>query len=90
MLQQSVMAGVVCALLVVGVVPVQAAVLDLNEASVGELADVQGVGPVQAERIVLHRQTVGGFESIDELDSVWGLGPRTVQRLRPHVLVRPD
>ena len=71
-------------------VSVQASVLDLNQASADELARVSGVGPVQAERIVLHRLTVGAFASFDDLESVWGLDPQIIRRLRPYVAVHPD
>jgi len=68
----------------------EASVLDLNQASVAELAELRGVGPVQAERIVLHRQTEGAFVTFDDLESVWGLDPQFIRRLRPHVAVHPD
>lgn len=70
--------------------PVQGNGLDLNRASADELAGVSGVGPVQAERIVLHRLTEGAFVSFDELESVWGLDPQVIPRLRPYVAVHPD
>lgn len=77
-------------LLVLASFSVQASVLDLNQASADDLAGVSGVGPVQAERIVLHRLTVGAFASLDDLKSVWGLDPQIIHRLRPHVAVHPD
>jgi len=70
--------------------PVQGNGLDLNRASADELAGVSGVGPVQAERIVLHRLTEGAFGSFDELELVWGLDPQVIPRLRPYVAVHPD
>ncbi len=70
--------------------PVQASGLDLNRASVSDLAGVNGVGPVYAERIVLHRLTEGAFGSVDDLETVWGLDAQAIRRLRPHVAVHPD
>ena len=69
--------------------PGQAAVLDLNRVSVGELREVIGVGPVPAERIVTYRETVGRFQSVDDLREVWGLSERIIRRVVPHVTVRP-
>ena len=63
--------------------------LDLNRASVGELRDEVGVGPVPAERIVTYRETVGRFQSVDDLREVWGLSERIIRRVVPHVTVRP-
>ena len=69
--------------------PGQATVLDLNRVSVGELREVVGVGPVPAERIVTHRETVGRFRSVDDLREVWGVSERIIRRVMPHVIVRP-
>jgi competence protein ComEA len=57
--------------------------LDLNAASVAELDQLPGVGPVLAGRIVEHRP----FRSVDELDEVPGVGPALLDRLRPKVRV---
>jgi competence protein ComEA len=57
--------------------------LSLNEASLAELESLPGVGPVLAGRIVAARP----FRTVDELDRVRGIGPKSLARLAP--LVRP-
>ena len=59
--------------------------LDLNTASVQDLDRLPGIGPVLAQRIVVHRARHGRFRSVDELLAVPGIGPRLLERLRPFV-----
>lgn len=60
-------------------------VIDLDVASVAELATLPGIGRVRAEAIVLDRIRRGPFRGIEELARVDGLGPTTVARLQPFV-----
>ncbi len=59
--------------------------VDLNRADVVELDRLPGIGPVLARRIVEHRSRHGPFRRIEELRAVRGVGPRLLERLRPHV-----
>src|SRR5262245_30057607 len=56
--------------------------LDVIQANVSELAQVPGVGPKRAQRIVQERETRGSFNSPDDLQRVHGMGGRTVDRVR--------
>ncbi len=62
-------------------------VIDLNRATQKELEKLPGVGPALARRILALRDSLGGFRTADDLERVWGLGPITVARLKPLVLV---
>lgn len=59
--------------------------IDLNAAPVEELAQLPGLGPAVAGRIVDHRRTHGPFTGTADLLAVPGIGPATLERLRPHV-----
>lgn len=59
--------------------------VDINSASERELQSLPGIGAVKAARIIEVRDRLGGFHSIDELDSVEGIGPRLLDKLRPLV-----
>lgn len=64
--------------------------LDLNTATWVELSQLDGVGETLALRIVEHRETHGPFHSVDDLDAVKGIGPKTLDRLRPFLRVKGE
>jgi len=63
--------------------------LDLNEAGVDSLVVLPGIGPTRADAIVQRRNQQGAFLSIEELLDVHGIGPKTLEKLRPFVHVGP-
>ena len=61
--------------------------INVNAASPEELQRLPGVGPVMAGAIAAAR-AAKPFESVNDLDRVKGIGPKTLERLRPFVTVR--
>jgi competence protein ComEA len=61
--------------------------LDLNRATVAELARLPGVGPRLAQRILDERERRGRFDSPEALRQVVGLGPKKLAALRDRVIV---
>jgi competence ComEA-like helix-hairpin-helix protein len=62
--------------------------VELNSADLGELESLPGVGPALARRIVEERARRGRFGALEDLLAVRGIGPATLERLRPRVVVR--
>ena len=60
----------------------QSGPISLGSASVEQLDQVEGIGPVTAQKIVEFRDQHGGLSSINQLDEVDGIGPATMQTLR--------
>jgi competence protein ComEA len=58
----------------------------LNTATLDELDELPGVGPVTAQKIVEYRQTQGAFASVDDLDAIPGIGPARLEELRKRVV----
>jgi len=60
--------------------------LDLNKATQKELENLPGIGPVHAKSIIASRNARGGkFKSIDDIEKIDGIGPKTVETIRPYV-----
>ncbi|MDI6853788.1 MAG: helix-hairpin-helix domain-containing protein [Deltaproteobacteria bacterium] len=59
--------------------------INLNEATAEDLEALPGVGPVLAERIIAYRRAHGPFRRVDDLKEVSGLGPESLEQLRPHL-----
>ena len=63
--------------------------LDVNVATAAQLEALPGIGEVKAAAILAVREDRGGFASLDELESVRGIGPSLAKRLRPLLKVDP-
>jgi len=61
--------------------------IDLNAATAAQLQRLPSIGPKTAARILAYRQEHGSFETLEELQEVAGIGPRTVEKLRSLVVV---
>jgi competence protein ComEA len=61
--------------------------IDVNAASAEELQRLPDIGPVKAQAIVAARANAP-FRSVNDLDRVKGIGPKTLEKLRPLVVVR--
>ncbi len=64
--------------------------VDLNQADWPELVQLPGIGPALARRIVESRQEAGPFVDHKDLQRVRGIGPKTLDRVRPYLLPMPD
>ena len=63
--------------------------IDLNTASAQELETLPGIGPTLANAIVQYRAQQR-FASVDDLNSVPGIGEKKLNDIRPHVSVSPQ
>ncbi len=63
--------------------------VDLNNAPASVIEELSGVSREQAERIVVMREEVGGFSSLEDLAHVLDLPVALVDRIRPEVVVLP-
>ena len=65
-------------LLSVLITPAFAATININTASAKQISmALKGVGPKKAEAIVQYRKAHGPFKSLQELQNVKGIGPKT-------------
>ncbi len=59
--------------------------LDPNRADEEELDRLPGVGPKVAAALIRHRAERGGFRTPEDILGVSGIGPATLERIRPHL-----
>jgi competence protein ComEA len=69
------------------VAPTDPRPLDINRASLDELARLPGVGQSLAARILAERERRGRFESPDALRYVLGMGPKKLAAIRELIVV---
>ena len=61
--------------------------INVNAAGAGDLDRLPGIGPAKAEAILAYREEHGPFQTVDGLLEVSGIGPVTLENLRPYVSV---
>ncbi|MAF10205.1 hypothetical protein CMK11_07125 [Candidatus Poribacteria bacterium] len=63
--------------------------IDLNTATPAALRTLPGIGVTLATRIIEYRIDNDGFDSIDELREVKGIGDKRLEDMRPLVKIAP-
>lgn len=61
--------------------------ININTASATEFETLSGIGEVLAGAIIDYRTENGPFASVDDLESVSGIGPATLEEIRDQVTV---
>jgi competence protein ComEA len=57
--------------------------ININTAGTEQLERLPGVGPAMAGRILAYRQQAGGFQKIEELQEISGIGPKKYAKIAP-------
>ena len=61
--------------------------ININTADLNELASLEGIGKVLAERIVEYRSQKGQFSSIESIKNVKGVGQSLFDKIRDDITV---
>lgn len=61
--------------------------IDINTATEEEFKSLPGIGDVLSKRIVKFRNSINGFESIDDLRKTYGLPDSTFQKILPMLTI---
>jgi comEA protein len=61
--------------------------VDINTATPAELDLIPGIGPSLAQSIIEYRRDHGRFDTIEGLDEVSGIGPKTIEKIQGYAIV---
>lgn len=61
--------------------------VNINQASVEEIAQLKNIGPKYAERIVQYRERHGPFKNPEDIVKVQGIGPKTWELNKDRITV---
>jgi len=64
--------------------------VNINTATVEELAKLPGIGKSIAQRIVNHREKSGKFRTVDELLVIRGISRKKLEQLRPLITTEAE
>lgn len=62
--------------------------ININSATSAQLQSLNGIGDTYAQRIIEYRELNGGFDSIDELINVKGIGEKRLENIRPYIKLK--
>lgn len=62
-------------------------VVNINTATLDELQILPGVGESRAKLILEERTRRGGFKSVDDLLVIKGIGEKSLETLKPHLVL---
>ena len=63
------------------------AIVNINSGSLSELDSLPGIGPAYAQRIIDYRTQNGNFTSIDQIQEIKGIGPKTFEKLKDLITI---
>ena len=61
--------------------------ININSASEKELQKLPQIGPSKAKLIIEYRKANGKFNNIDELIKIKGIGQKTLEKLKPFIII---
>jgi competence ComEA-like helix-hairpin-helix protein len=59
----------------------------INDADAKTLIALPGIGEVKAQRIVEYREKHGPFRRAEDLLNVYGIGPKTLEKMKPLIII---
>ena len=65
----------------------QPAKVNINKADETELETLPGIGPSKSAAIIEYRTTTGPFKSIEEIQSISGIGEKTFEKLKDKITI---
>ncbi|AGK54993.1 ComE operon protein 1 [Bacillus sp. 1NLA3E] len=61
--------------------------ININSADEAELETLPGIGPSKSAAIIEYRTTTGPFKSIEDIQSISGIGEKTFEKLKDKIAI---
>lgn len=61
--------------------------VNINQAAAEELMTLPGIGESKAEGIIEYRESAGGFQSVEEIKNVSGIGDAVFERIKDRIVI---
>lgn len=61
--------------------------ININRADETQLQEIPGVGPATAEKIIEYRETIGRFQTVEDIKNVSGIGEKTFESMKEYITV---
>ncbi|MBQ9334839.1 MAG: helix-hairpin-helix domain-containing protein [Lachnospiraceae bacterium] len=62
--------------------------IDINTADEAALTSITGIGPTRAKAIIAYREEHGGFDTIEDIRNVSGIGDSTFNKMKDEIRVK--
>ncbi len=62
-------------------------ILDINQATKEDLMKVYGIGDAISDRILIQKNTFGGFVSMEQMNDIWGLSTEVISNLNKYFTI---
>lgn len=62
--------------------------IDINKCGYYDFEALPGIGPALAQAIIVYRDSVGRFESIQDIEKIKGIGPAKFNAIKDRVIVQ--
>ena len=61
--------------------------ININTASAEELTALNNIGAQRAADIIAYREQYNGFDTVEELTNIYGIGETTLEQIRDYITV---
>lgn len=65
----------------------ESGIVNINDASVEDLMKLSGIGEAKAKNIIEYRDSIGGFNDINDIKNVKGIGDSIFDKIKDHITI---
>lgn len=62
--------------------------ININQADLNDLLNLNGIGPQKAQEIITYRESNGDFNTVEDITKVSGIGEKTFEKIQQQITVK--